>query len=304
MEIITEIKEVSWDKSAIVIGKFEGLHIGHQKLIRRIVEKQRAGYMSVAFTFAQSPRLFFGNEEGVLFSKEERRELFAKWGLDCLVECTFDKQMAAMSAEQFIEEILCKKLHAAYVVVGPDFYFGKGRQGDVKLLQKYEQQGYFQLEILDKETEGQESVSSTRVRKALAEGAMEEVGRMLGFPYCLKGEVVRGNQLGRTWGIPTANIMVNQIKLLPPNGVYFSRIEIDNKIYCGITNIGTKPTIGNHYEKNAENYIYDFSEEIYGKYIKIELLRFHRPEQKFDSVEDLVGQLRQDLDCGREYFFP
>lgn len=303
MEIMTEIAEASWDKAAIAIGKFEGLHIGHQKLIKKITEKQRAGFMPVAFTFDKSPRTYFGQGEGLLFTREERRTLFEKWGIGCLVECIFNQQMASMEAEEFVEEILCKKLHAAYLVVGPDFCFGKNRKGDVKLLQNYERQGAFQLEIVEKEMEKDMAVSSTRIRESLINGRMEEVQSMLGFPYYLEGQVVRGNQLGRTWGIPTANIMVNQIKLLPPNGVYFSSIEVDKKVFFGITNIGTKPTIGDDYEKNAENYIYDFSEEIYGKNIKIQLLKFHRPERKFDSVEALVEQLQQDIQSGKGYFF-
>lgn len=303
MEIMTEIKEASWEKSAVVIGKFEGLHMGHQKLIKRIVEKQRAGYMSVAFTFDKSPRMYFGKGEGELFTKEERRELFEKWGIGCLIECPFDEKMATMEPQVFIEEILIKKLHTAYLVVGTDFCFGKNRKGDVKLLQNYERAGAFSLEIIEKELENKVAVSSTRIRQSLLNGRMEEISAMLGFPYYLHGEVVHGNQLGRTWGIPTANIMVNQMKLLPPAGVYFSSIEIDDKIYCGITNIGTKPTIGENYEKSVENYIYDFSKEIYGKYIKIQLLKFHRPEQKFESIEGLVAQLQRDLQCGKEYFF-
>ena len=304
MKIITELKEASWEKSAIAIGKFEGLHMGHQKLIKKIVEKQRAGYVPVAFTFDKSPRVYFGAGEGVLFTKEERRALFEAWGVGCLVECPFHKEMASMEAEEFVEKVLCGMLHAAYLVVGPDFCFGRNRTGDVKLLQKYEQEGRFALEIIEKEEDNKTAISSTRIRQSLVNGQMEELCQMLGFPYFLEGEVVKGNQLGRTWGIPTANIMVNQMKLFPPNGVSFSRIVIDEKIYCGITNIGTKPTIGDDCEKNVETYIYDFSEEIYGKYIKIQLLRYHRPEQRFESIQGLVAALQQDLQCGKEYFFP
>lgn len=302
MKIMTQIKEVSWEKSAVAIGKFEGLHMGHQQLIKRITKKQRADFMSVAFTFDKSPRAYFGNREGMLFTREERRAVFEEWGIDCLVECPFDEKMASMEAEAFVEEILCKKLHAGYLVVGEDFCFGKGRKGDITLLRKYERQGFFALEIVEKQLEEGMPVSSTRIRKALADGNMTMVSRMLGFPYFLEGKVVEGNKLGRTWSIPTANIMVNHRKLLPPDGVYFSKIEIDHKSYCAITNIGRKPTISDKGEKNAENYIYDFSENIYGKNIKIQLLQFYRPEQKFQSVDRLISRLQQDLQCGEKFF--
>lgn len=303
MKIMTLSQEATWEKAAVAIGKFEGLHVGHQKLIGKIVEKQRAGYMPVAFTFDISPRLYFEKGKTVLFTREERRFLFDRWNVGCLVECTFDQAFASMEPEQFVEEILCRKLHTGYLVVGPDFCFGKNRRGDVKLLQKYEQQGAFTLEVVEKEQTDDCFVSSTRIRQALMAGSMEEVNEMLGFSYFLFGTVKEGNRLGRTWGIPTANIETDESKQLPPNGVYFTRVCVDGHWYCGITNVGTKPTVGNCYKKGVETYIYDFTDMIYGKEMTVELLHFHREEEKFASEKLLVEQLQRDLDAGKCFFF-
>lgn len=298
MEIMTSLEEVSWNKSAITIGKFEGLHIGHQKLIEKIVKKQQAGFLSVAFTFDMSPGEYFGDRREILFTREERRKIFEEWKISCLIECPF-RELAFMQAREFIEQVLVKKLHVAYLAVGKDFGFGKNRAGNIQLLQEYAKQGVFELDIIEKEKTYNLEISSTRIRECLGEGQLEIIKDMLGFPFFLEGVVVKGNQLGRTWGIPTANIMVNHMKLLPPNGVYFSRVILDGKVYKGITNIGNKPTIGQDYAKGAETFIYNFNGDIYGKEIRVELLHFHRGEQKFASLEELIRQLKYDVECGR-----
>ncbi|MCI8371055.1 MAG: riboflavin biosynthesis protein RibF [Lachnospiraceae bacterium] len=302
MEIKTIIEEVSWKKTAVAIGKFEGLHLGHQKLIRKIVEKQQVGFVPVAFTFAVSPRIYFGQDQGMLFTKEERRRVFESWNLACLMECPFTKELASMEAETFVEDILLDKLHTGYLAVGRDFCFGRERRGNTRLLQNYASQGLFQLEILDKKCEGTREISSTRIREQLKNGQLSDVNRMLGFSFFIEGMVTEGNRLGRTWGIPTANLCVKESKLLPPNGVYFSRVKWKGNYYISITNLGNKPTIGKGYAKGAETYLYDFDGDLYGETICVELLSFHRAEQRFDSLEDLVGRLRLDLEEGRKYF--
>ena len=302
MEILTNIKEAPWKKAAIAIGKFEGLHRGHQKLIQKIVQKKQEGYVSVVFTFDRSPRIYFGRGEGLLFTGSERRSKLAEWELDKLVECPFTKELAAMEPEAFVEEILCKKLHAGYLAVGPDFHFGKDRKGDVGLLARYEAQGLFSVEVVEKERTKEQEVSSTKVRELLAKGDIQTANQMLAFPFFLEGEVVKGNQMGRTWGVPTANVKIDSQKLLPPNGVYFSNVLLSGRNYNAITNIGSKPTIGKGYEKGAETYLYDFEQDIYGEKLRIELLKFQRPEQQFASLEQLVERLKYDVGCGREYF--
>lgn len=312
MEIITQIQEISQKKAAIAIGKFEGIHLGHQKLIKKVVEKQQAGFVPVAFTFDVSPRLFFQQENNILFTQKERNRLFEQFGVSILFICPFTKEFVAMEAERFVEEVLLKKLHAGYLAVGEDFRFGKDRKGDVRLLKRYAGAGAFELEVIEKEWLGQnnaeggmechEQISSTKIRELIYKGKMEQANEMLGFAFFMEGTVVKGNQLGRTWGIPTANIMVNQNKLLPPSGVYFSRAYIEGQAYSAITNIGIKPTIGKGYEKGAETHIYNFNEDIYGKRLVVELLHFKRKEQKFASREKLLRQLQDDVYGGTVYF--
>lgn len=302
MEIITNVAECSFEKTAVAIGKFEGLHLGHQKLIKKIIEKQPEGFIPVAFTFDVSPRIFFGEGGGILFTREERRSLFAQWQLPCLVEVPFTRELADMEAEVFIEEVLCGCLHAAYLVVGRDFCFGKNRRGDVGMLQAYAAKGFFQLEVVEKETAQGQEISSTQIRKQLQNGSMEAVADMLGFPYFLEGVVVEGNRLGRTWGIPTANIMVNQSKQIPPHGVYFSRVWVGQECFAGITNLGNKPTIGEGYQEGAETFLFDFDREIYSEKIRVELLHFLRKEHKFDDLEGLKKQLQEDISKGMAYF--
>lgn len=312
MEIVTQIKEVSQEKTAVAIGKFEGLHLGHQKLIKKIVKKQQAGFVPVAFTFDVSPRLFFKQENNMLFTQKERNRLFERFGVDYLFVCPFAKELVEMEAKQFVEEVLCKKLHMGYLAVGEDFRFGQDRKGDVQLLRRYAKAGAFELEVIEKEWIGQkvpehgknhhEQISSTKIRELIYKGEMEQANEMLGFSFFMEGIVIKGNQLGRTWGIPTANIMVNQSKLLPPNGVYFSMAYIDEKAYPAITNIGTKPTIGEGYAKGAETHIFSFNQDIYGEELVVELLHFKRRECKFETKEQLLRQLQDDVDGGKFYF--
>lgn len=301
MNVITELCEAPWERAAVAIGKFEGLHIGHQKLIQEIVEKRREGYETAAFTFDVSPRIYFGQGQGQLFTSRERRHIFESRGLAWLIECPFAK-VHQMEAEQFIEEVLLKLLHTGYLAVGSDFCFGRERRGNVQLLERYARQGAFCLHIMDKVTGAEGRVSSTRIRECLEQGGMEKVSSMLGFPFFLEGCVVEGNRLGRTWGIPTANVVPGDGKLLPPNGVYCARLHVDGHSYNGITNLGSKPTIGNHYQKGAETFIYDFQGDLYGREVRVELLHFKRSERKFESIEQLVKQLKKDVESGREYF--
>lgn len=302
MKVLTNIQTVMWDKSAVAMGKFEGLHIGHRKLIDKIIEKQQDGMVPVAFTFDVSPRIFFGRGEGVLFTSNERRQVFDSWNVKYLVEYPFDRELAMMEAENFIEEILCKKLKASYIVVGKDFRFGYNRRGNVEMLRKYAEKGFFELEVVEKVEDEKYPISSTRVREELEQGNIEIVNKMLDFDFFLEGTVVSGNQMGRTWGFPTANIMVNQWKLLPPNGVYYSQVSIDEKKYYGITNIGIKPTVADGMQKGAETFLYNFNGDLYGKNIKVQLKHFVRAEQAFESVETLIERIRTDVNNGEKYF--
>lgn len=303
MELLTDIRQVPWERAAVSIGKFEGLHVGHHTLLRRLeIAARQKNMSSVVFTFDISPRQYFGQGRGNLFTKEERRNILTAWNLQYLTEYPFTQEFACMCPEQFVEEILIHRLRCGYLTVGENFRFGKERGGDTKLLERYASESAFELEIIGRQTVGNEPVSSTHVRRYLEMGNMECVAEMLGFAFFLEGQVVEGNHLGRSWGIPTANIIPAGNKLLPPKGVYFSRVCVDGKRYYGITNIGNKPTIGNHYANGVETYLYHYEGNLYGRTIRVELMSYHRPEQKFDSKEALIERLRYDISCGETYF--
>lgn len=303
MKVMTDIRQTEWERAAVSIGKFEGLHAGHHKLIQKLTAAAgQKGIASVVFTFDVSPRRFFGYGAGQLFTAKERRSVLESWDLQYLIEYPFTRSFAGMEPEQFIEEILMEKLHMGYLVVGENFRFGKERAGDVELLRRYAAEGAFELEVIGREFVSGEPVSSTQVRRELAKGNMERVERMLDFPFFVDGEVVEGNHLGRTWGIPTANLTPSLDKLLPPNGVYFSRVWLEGRMYYGITNIGSKPTVGGCDTTGIETYLYNYDGNLYGRNIRVELITYQRPEQRFDSKDALIERLRYDVSCGEAYF--
>ena len=204
-------------------GKFDGLHRGHQKLIHRIQKKRSRNCRTVVFTFDVPPRSYMlKTPPKFLLTYEERRELSEERGIDILAECPFTEELMHMEPEDFVKEYLVERLHAAYLAVGPDFCFGDNRKGNPELLQKLGEQYGFQVEIVEKEKDGARDISSTYVREEL-EREMEKVNELLGYPYFTRGEIVHGRQLGRTIGVPTANLIPHEIKKLPPNGVYITK---------------------------------------------------------------------------------
>lgn len=290
------------ENSTVTLGKFDGIHKGHQKLIRRILEKRTKDQKSVVFTFGQMPgNVFHGKKEHTILTKQERQELLCDMGVDYMVECPFVPQIIQMQPEKFIEEILINQLHAKTIVVGPDFRYGHQRKGDVLLLQKLSKKFGYEIEVLEKECLDGEPVSSTRVREMLQKGDVETAGALLGYPYYVSGKVIRGHQIGRTLGIPTLNLQAQEEKILPPNGVYLTQTEVSGKKVYGITNIGVKPTISGTEAKGIETHLFDFEGDLYGQEIRVAFYAYHRSERKFPSLEELKEQLEQDLSWGRAY---
>lgn len=198
-----------------------------------------------------------------------------------------------MTPETFIREMLVERMDAKLICVGEDFHFGKERRGDVGMLSEYAVQYGYELCVFPKIKEDGEVISSTRIRRELARGRIEKANRLLGDPYFVRGEVVHGNALGRTIGMPTANLLPGKQKLLPAYGVYATRVEVDGKIYGGVTNVGVKPTIGAD-RANVETTLLHFDGDLYGKQIAVYFLEFLRPEQRFDSLEELKAQMSRD----------
>ena len=300
MHIIENTTEFQLDRpGAIAIGKFDGIHLGHQRLIQKIIEQKAKGYLATVFTFDTSAAAFFGGEEKELTTRAEKRIVFEKMGVDVLIEFPLNKETAATEPVEFVQRYLVSQMQAAYICAGTDLSFGRRGAGNYELLQQYADSYGYQVELIDKVRIDGEEVSSTRVREAVRAGQMEAAARMLGTPYSVSGSVEHGRRLGRTIGMPTANLLPEQDKLLPPNGVYYSKVLMGDRIYRSITNIGCKPTVSENHIMGVETYLYDFTGDIYGKDITVQLLAFRRPEMKFDGVDSLKAQMQKDIAAGQ-----
>lgn len=304
MKIIENTTEFHLEKpSAVALGKFDGIHLGHRKLLNLVLEQKKRGFQAVVFTFDTSAAFFFGGDEKELSTREEKRAAFAQMGIDVLIEFPLNPDTAATEPLAFVSRYLVEQMRTVYLCAGPDISFGKGGAGDYALLAAHAPDYGYQVELIDKVRVDGKEVSSTRVREAVRAGEMEDAARMLGAPYSISGRVVHGRELGRKLGMPTANLLPEAGKLLPPNGVYYSQILLDGKTYRGITNVGCKPTVSDEQVMGVETYLYDFEGEIYDRDITVELLAFRREERTFDSVEALRRQIEEDVKAGRNSFF-
>lgn len=298
MEIICGTTDFCLSReTAVAIGKFDGVHIGHRRLLAEIMGQGKL--QSCVFTFDPSPARFFDTgDDRELTARNEKRVLFERMGVDILVEFPLTKQTAAISPEAFAEQVLADRLQARLIVAGTDLSFGQGGRGDGALLGRMGEALGFAVKIIDKvRIDGQE-VSSTYVKKQVEAGNMEFVERLLGIPYPVMGTVVCGNHIGASeLGFPTANLVPDVNKLLPPRGVYVSEALCLGRRLRGITNVGCKPTVGGTGAVSVETYLYDFAQDIYGEPLEIYLREWKRPEQRFESMEALREQLKKDI-CG------
>lgn len=291
------------NNTAVALGKFEGIHRGHQLLLDEIIKQKKNGLQSVVFTFDMPPGSVLKGERDYqqIYTKEERYQILKGQNIDVLIEHPFTRDFASLEPEAFVREVLIEKTGAKAVVVGTDFRFGRKRSGDIYVLKKLSETYDFQLIVIDKLQIGHEDVSSTRIRGLLEKGEMEAVCELLGRPYSVVSPVVHGKALGRTIQIPTVNQLVEHEKLVPPNGVYISRIHAEGKTFYGITNIGVKPTVEEHAVKGIETNIFDFDKDIYGQTIEVELLHYHRPEMCFSSVDKLRNQMMEDISFAKGF---
>lgn len=303
MQIIKGTTEFQIEgRSAIAIGKFDGIHEGHIKLLSYILAKKAEGLKAVVFTFDPPAAVFFGKAgDRELSPLSEKRKFFEKMGIDILVEFPLNHETAAITAENFIKKILVFQMHAAYIAAGCDLSFGYKGRGDKELLQNLSAEYGYRTEIIPKVMEGEREISSSYVREEVEAGNMETAKKLLGRAYCVTGTVEEGRKLGRRIGMPTLNLYPQEDKLLPPYGVYFSRALFEENVYQGITNIGKKPTVNRTDAVSVETYLYDFHENMYGREITVELLHFKRPEYKFAGIEELKKQMEEDIAAGRLY---
>lgn len=302
MQLITGTTKFHIEAESIVaIGKFDGIHRGHQKLINQVLKGKELGLKAVLFTFDPPPASFFANKKlKELTTTQERRKRFEEMGIDVLIEFPLNEMTAAMAPEVFVERILVKSIHAKMIVAGTDLTFGYKGLGNDQLLMEMEKDYDYQVELIDKICDQGREISSTYIREEIEAGHMEKVKELLGDYYSVTGEVLHGNKIGRTIGMPTVNLTPPDGKILPPNGVYYSEVHWKENSYQGITNIGYKPTVSTEKILGVETYLYNFVEHIYGEQIVVKLLRYKRPEMKFESLEELKRQMQKDIEEGKK----
>lgn len=305
MKDFIDTKEFHIEEPTVVtLGKFDGRHVGHKKLLSSMMEiKQHNGYKTAVFTFHTTPGEVVAQQtQTVLTTNQERRNNLKKMGIDYLVEYPFSQEISHMPAVDFVKKILVGQMCAKAIVVGTDCGFGFQRSGDVKLLRDLEHECGYSLTVIEKEKDEARDISSTYVREELEKGNIEKANELLGEPYSIHGSVVHGNHIGgAVLGFPTANLIPPAEKLLPPFGVYVSRVLLEGNVYGGITNIGKKPTIEGEYPVGVETFIFGLNEDIYGKKIEVQLLTRVRPEYKFSGVEALRTQISKDKEFGKTY---
>lgn len=302
MKIIKDTLDFSISEiSAVTLGKFDGIHKGHQKLMRMILEKRKQGLKSVVFTFGQMPGTVLCGKGRTILTGAERRKHLEGLGIDYMVECPFVPEIIQMEPEAFVEKILVGQLHAKYIAVGPDFRFGHNRMGSVKLLKQLAPVFGYEVEVFEKECLEDKVISSTYVRYMLQNGEMETVEKLLGYPYYVSGTVVHGHAIGRKLGIPTLNLIPDDEKMLPPNGVYLTKTVFGQEEHLGITNVGVKPTISGEELKGIETHLFDYEGDLYGREVTVVFYAFERPERRFESLEDLKKQLREDVVWGKQH---
>ncbi len=296
---------VSAPKNGVVtMGNFDGVHIGHQTLLKKTVEKAKElKTTSMAIIFEPQPFEFFAREAGAprLTRWREKFCLLAEQGLDAVLVIRFNQQFANLTAEQFIQDILKKALQAQHIIVGDDFQFGRGRTGNFDFLKTAGQTLGITVENIPSILLNEKRVSSTRVRQALAESDHLLVEQLLGRPYSMKGRVVHGDKRGRQMGFPTANIYLH--RAVPPvKGVYTVRMHgVAKKALPGVANVGIRPTIGGT-RSLLEVHLFDFAEDIYGQHVCVEFCEKLRDEQRYSNLDLLIEQIGKDAKAGRHYF--
>lgn len=284
-------------KTILTIGTFDGVHIGHQKIIEQLVSASKEkNETSVLLTFFPHPRMVLQKDTSIklINTIEEKSKLLQQFGLDELIIHPFSKEFSRLSAFEFVRDILVKQLNISKLIIGYDHHFGKNREGNFEQLEEYGNMFDFELEEISAQTLNDISVSSTKIRNALINGDIEKANDYLGYQFNITGTVVEGNNIGTKIGYPTANIKVlESYKLIPKSGAYVIKSTIKGIEYLGMLNIGNRPTI-NGIDETIEAHFFDFSGNLYEEQLEITFLKFIRNEHKFESLEKLTLQLHQD----------
>ncbi len=299
MKVFNNLKELpKFQNAVITVGTFDGVHKGHQQILNKLnalAQKQQGE--SILITFHPHPRFIINPNDTslkLINTLDEKIKLLESYGIDNLVIVPFTKAFSELSAEAYVEDFLLKNFTPNVIVIGYDHHFGKGRKGNIDLLKTYQSRHHFEIELIQKEELEDITISSTKIRQALAHGDVQLAKELMNHHYFIEGEVVEGAKLGRTISFPTANIALSaSYKLIPKEGVYAVNVLVETKQYKGMLNIGHKPTFKNQ-DLSIEVHIFDFDKDIYGKKIIVEFVYFIREEIKFESIEALQNQLQKD----------
>jgi riboflavin kinase/FMN adenylyltransferase len=302
MEIIRDLNSLPhYPVPVVALGNFDGVHIGHQAILKTAIERARSvGGRALALTFDPLPAKVLNPAHApqLITTPEDKYELLRSFGLDGVLVLTFSRQLSMLSPEEFASEYLCRRIRSRIVVVGHDVSFGHGRAGNAEVMRRLgERLGFETIVVGPIECDGV-PVSSTLVRELIKAGDMTRAARLLGRPHFLRGLVVQGRKRGRTIGFPTANIQ-SRTECRPPDGVYATRVVLEEGIYPSITNIGMRPTFAEP-ERTIEAHIFNFDSDIYGREMKLEIIARIRPERKFESAQALAAQIAADLQRAKE----
>lgn len=281
----------------VTIGTFDGVHIGHRKILERIIHSaQELDCNSIVLTFFPHPRMVLqeGSDVKLLNTMVEKIALLEEIGIDNLIIHPFDKEFSRLTAEEFVKEILVEKLHIQKIIIGYDHRFGRNRTADINDLIHFGKEYGFEVEQISAQEINDNAVSSTKIRNAILEGNSALAKEYLGYNYFFSGTIIKGKQLGRTIGFPTANIHIEEdYKLIPKNGVYVVKGTYNKETLFGMMNIGTRPTVEGK-NQTIEVHFFDFDKDIYNQHITIEILEFIREEHKFESLDTLKNQIQKD----------
>ncbi len=300
MEVIEDIGQYNWEGGACVtVGTFDGLHIGHRKIIKELVQNARScGLRSVVITFDPHPRQVLAKGSVVRFvlTRKEKVEMMSTLGVDVLIIHPFSKEFAALTAKDFLVDMLCARLNMKCLVKGFNNHFGCDRLSDLDALETLGSEHGFEVVEVAEECHGGVTCSSTVVRRMIAEGRMGAASAVLGYDYFVEGTVVHGRMIGRTIGFPTANVYIgDDSKILPRPGAYVATVEFDGSKWPAILNIGSNPTVNDECDRVfLEAHLIGFEGDLYGRRIRVNVLRHIRNEVKFGSLSELKQQLQQD----------